>query len=100
VQDKKVHLYDWDGKALKGSLVLEGNKGVVSALAFSPDGNLLAAGDVCIFLSSPDARRLIFRMNAHSLADGSSCSMLKRKRSYIHTSISHRTESKVHTYRQ
>jgi WD40 repeat protein len=46
-QDQKVHLYDWDGKALKGSGVLEGNKGVVSALAFSHDGNLLAAGDVC-----------------------------------------------------
>jgi len=40
-----VHLYDWDGKAFKGNVVLEGNKGVVSALAFSPDGNLLAAGD-------------------------------------------------------
>jgi WD repeat-containing protein 1 (actin-interacting protein 1) len=26
--------------------VLEGNKGVVTSIAFSPDGNLLAAGDV------------------------------------------------------
>ncbi|TCD64690.1 WD40 repeat-like protein [Steccherinum ochraceum] len=44
-EDNKVHLYDWDGKALKESGVLEGNKGVVGAVAFNPDGNLLAAGD-------------------------------------------------------
>ncbi|OBZ67657.1 putative WD repeat-containing protein C9G1.05 [Grifola frondosa] len=44
-QDQKVHLYDWDGKTLKEVATLDGNKGVVSALAFSPDGSLLAAGD-------------------------------------------------------
>ncbi|KIK68693.1 hypothetical protein GYMLUDRAFT_36180 [Collybiopsis luxurians FD-317 M1] len=46
-EDSKVHLYQWDGKLLKDDAVpiLEGNKAVVSALAFSPDGNLLAAGD-------------------------------------------------------
>lgn len=49
-QDQKVHLNHWDGKVLKETDVLEGNKGIVSALAFSPDGNLLAAGDVCAFL--------------------------------------------------
>ncbi|KAL0959696.1 hypothetical protein HGRIS_011391 [Hohenbuehelia grisea] len=43
--DMKVHIYEWDGKALKETSVLEGNKGVVSALAFSPDGLYLAAGD-------------------------------------------------------
>lgn len=43
-----MHLFDWDGKALKETSTLEGNKGVVSALAFSPDGTLLAAGDVSI----------------------------------------------------
>jgi WD40 repeat protein len=41
-----VRLNHWDGTALKEMGVLEGNKGIVSALAFSPDGNLLAAGDV------------------------------------------------------
>ncbi|KZT03823.1 WD40 repeat-like protein [Laetiporus sulphureus 93-53] len=44
-EDQKVHLYDWDGKALSEVATLEGNKGIVSALAFSPDGSLLAAGD-------------------------------------------------------
>jgi hypothetical protein len=34
---------------LKEFAVLEGNKGVISALAFSPDGNYLAAGDVGYF---------------------------------------------------
>lgn len=41
-----MHLYDWDGKTLKPGPVLDGNKGVVSAVAFSPDGKFLAAGDV------------------------------------------------------
>lgn len=31
---------------MKELAVLEGNKGIVSALAFSPDDSLLAAGDV------------------------------------------------------
>ncbi|KAK7020199.1 WD40 repeat-like protein [Paramarasmius palmivorus] len=44
-EDQKVRLYDWDGKALKEKAVLEGSKGVVSALSFSPDGTYLAAGD-------------------------------------------------------
>ncbi|PCH35254.1 WD40 repeat-like protein [Wolfiporia cocos MD-104 SS10] len=44
-EDQKVRLYAWDGKALAESATLEGNKGTVSALAFSPDGSLLAAGD-------------------------------------------------------
>lgn len=44
----KVRLYDWDGKTLKEGGILENNKGVVSALAFSPDGAWLAAGDVNI----------------------------------------------------
>ncbi|KAL1742536.1 WD40-repeat-containing domain protein [Schizophyllum fasciatum] len=43
--DNKVRLHEWDGKALKEIAVLEGNKGVVSSLAFSPDGKFLAAGD-------------------------------------------------------
>ncbi|KAG5634451.1 hypothetical protein H0H81_001907 [Sphagnurus paluster] len=44
-EDQKVRLNRWDGLALAEMAVLEGNKGVVSALAFSPDGKLLAAGD-------------------------------------------------------
>ncbi|KAJ7599387.1 WD40-repeat-containing domain protein [Mycena floridula] len=44
-EDNKVHLFDWDGKALKAQSVLEGNKGVVSSLAFAPNGIHLAAGD-------------------------------------------------------
>jgi WD40 repeat protein len=51
-QDQKVRLYQWDGKTLKESAVLEGNKGVVSAVAFSPDGSHLAAGDVCLPIST------------------------------------------------
>lgn len=48
-EDQKIRLYDWDGKALKELGVLENNKGTISALAFSPDGTLLAAGDVSSF---------------------------------------------------
>ncbi|KAF9269416.1 WD40 repeat-like protein [Marasmius fiardii PR-910] len=52
-EDQKVRLYAWDGKTLKETTILEGNKGAVSALAFSPDGSLLASGDssgrICLF---------------------------------------------------
>ncbi|KAI0084155.1 WD40-repeat-containing domain protein [Irpex rosettiformis] len=44
-EDQKVHLHDWDGKTLKEVAMLENNKGAISALAFSPDGSLLVAGD-------------------------------------------------------
>ncbi|KAG9221920.1 hypothetical protein CCMSSC00406_0005745 [Pleurotus cornucopiae] len=44
--DQKVHLYQWDGKALKETTVLDGNKGTVSALAFSPDSKYIASGDL------------------------------------------------------
>ncbi|KAG6876069.1 hypothetical protein C0993_005737 [Termitomyces sp. T159_Od127] len=44
-EDQKVRLNSWDGKTLTETAVLEGNKGVISALAFSPDGRLLASGD-------------------------------------------------------
>ena len=46
LQDQKVRLYSWDGKTLTETAILEGNKGVVSALSFTPDGKLLASGDV------------------------------------------------------
>ena len=51
LQDRKVRLNEWDGKALKEVAVLEGNQGAVSALAFSPDGKYLASGDVSLLLS-------------------------------------------------
>ncbi|KAF8483465.1 WD40 repeat-like protein [Russula ochroleuca] len=43
--DQKVRLYNWDGRGFQEAGVLEANKGLVSALAFSPDGLKLAAGD-------------------------------------------------------
>jgi WD40 repeat protein len=49
-QDQKVRLYSWDGKSFQEVGILEANKGLVSALAFSPDGLKLAAGDVSTFL--------------------------------------------------
>lgn len=47
-KDRKVRLYDWDGKVLKEAGALEGNTGTISALSFSPDGKLIASGDVSI----------------------------------------------------
>ncbi|EKM58056.1 uncharacterized protein PHACADRAFT_252038 [Phanerochaete carnosa HHB-10118-sp] len=44
-EEHKVYLYDWDGKTLTETAVLEGNRGAVSALAFSADGTQLASGD-------------------------------------------------------
>ncbi|KIY61197.1 WD40 repeat-like protein [Cylindrobasidium torrendii FP15055 ss-10] len=44
-EHQKVQLFEWNGTTLKESDVLEGNKGVVSALSFSPDGKYLTAGD-------------------------------------------------------
>lgn len=48
--DSKVTVYKWDGKSLGEAGVLTNNKGAVSALAFSPDGSKLAAGDVRVFV--------------------------------------------------
>ncbi|KAH8113894.1 WD40 repeat-like protein [Phellopilus nigrolimitatus] len=42
--DLKVHLYSWDGTALKESGTLD-TRGTVMSLAFSPDEKLLVAGD-------------------------------------------------------
>jgi WD repeat-containing protein 1 (actin-interacting protein 1) len=50
-------LHDWDGKILKEVGLLENNKGVISALAFSPDGSMLVAGDVSVS-ASPTTRHI------------------------------------------
>ncbi|KAH7913317.1 WD40-repeat-containing domain protein [Hygrophoropsis aurantiaca] len=44
-EDHKVHHYSWDGKALKETFALEGNRGPITAIAVSGDGKLLASGD-------------------------------------------------------
>ncbi|TFK67757.1 WD40 repeat-like protein [Pluteus cervinus] len=44
-ENQKVYLYDWDGKALKETTKFEGNRATISAVALSPDGKYLAAGD-------------------------------------------------------
>ncbi|KAI0322912.1 WD40 repeat-like protein [Amylostereum chailletii] len=44
-EDQKIGIFKWDGKSLNAVGTLDGNKGVISALAFSPDGSKLAAGD-------------------------------------------------------
>lgn len=41
-----MHLYEWNGKTFQDIATLEGNKGVISALAFSSEAAHLAAGDV------------------------------------------------------
>ncbi|KAK1234193.1 WD40 repeat-like protein [Marasmius sp. AFHP31] len=68
-EDQKVRLYDWDGKALKETSVLEGNKGLITALAFSPDGNLLASGDssgtICLF-DAKEKKLITSRWSFHS----------------------------------
>ncbi|CAE7169955.1 unnamed protein product [Rhizoctonia solani] len=43
--DKSVTLYEWDGSGLKESGKLTSNKGAITAIAFSPNGSLVAAAD-------------------------------------------------------
>jgi WD40 repeat protein len=45
-QDAKVRLYTWDGKSLKETGLLEGNRGPISAIRFSPDGTMVVSSDV------------------------------------------------------
>jgi len=44
-EDQKVYIYEWSGKELKEVAKLESNRAAVCALAFSPNGLVLAAGD-------------------------------------------------------
>ncbi|KIM46699.1 hypothetical protein M413DRAFT_440287 [Hebeloma cylindrosporum] len=69
-EDRKVRLHEWDGTALKGIAVLEGNQGLVSSLAFSPDGRYLASGDSSgkIILFDPKERKLVTSRWAHHSA--------------------------------
>ncbi|CAA7264403.1 unnamed protein product [Cyclocybe aegerita] len=69
-EDRKVRLNEWDGKALKEVAVLEGNQGVVSVLAFSPDGKYLAAGDSSgkLILFDAKERKLLTSRWAHHSA--------------------------------
>lgn len=76
-KDQKVRLGKWDGSSLKDVVVLEGNKGIVSALAFSPDGNLLASGDVIMY---PQFLIISFSLMISSRAVKSFCWMSKRRK--------------------
>jgi WD40 repeat protein len=55
-EDQKVRLYSWDGTTLRETNTLEGNRGIISALAFSPDGKYLVSGDVS--LSPPSSHEM------------------------------------------
>ncbi|RPD75554.1 WD40 repeat-like protein [Lentinus tigrinus ALCF2SS1-7] len=83
-EDQKVRLYSWDGKALTESATLDGAKGTVSALAFSPDGTLLASGDSSgkiVLYNAPERKTVTTRWSFHSgrvnslawTADGQHC---------------------------
>ncbi|KAF8348597.1 WD40-repeat-containing domain protein [Amanita rubescens] len=67
--DRKVRLYDWDGKVLKEAGVLEGNTSTISALSFSPDGKLIASGDstgrIALF-SATEKKLVTMRWSFHS----------------------------------
>ncbi|KAF8962540.1 WD40-repeat-containing domain protein [Flammula alnicola] len=69
-EDRKVHFNEWDGKTLKEIAVLESNQGVVSALAFSPDGKYLASGDSSgkLILFDAKERKLVTSRWAHHTA--------------------------------
>jgi len=43
--DNKIHLYSWNGTELSEAGTLETPRGAVTSLAFSPDQELLVAGD-------------------------------------------------------
>ncbi|QRV90779.1 actin cortical patch component [Ceratobasidium sp. AG-Ba] len=60
-EDKAVTLYEWDGSGLKELEKFTSNKGAITAIAFSPDGNLIAAADSAgkIFLYDVAEKKLL-----------------------------------------
>ncbi|GAB1519155.1 WD40 repeat-like protein [Rhizoctonia solani] len=44
-EDKSTTLYEWDGSGLKELGKLTSNRGTITAIAFSPDGSLVAVAD-------------------------------------------------------
>ncbi|GJE96547.1 WD40 repeat domain-containing protein [Phanerochaete sordida] len=68
--EQKVYLYEWDGKSLTETAVLEGNRGALSALAFSPDGSQLAAGDSSGKIALFDAKAKKFITSRWSFHSG------------------------------
>lgn len=81
-----MYLYAWDGKELTAGDVLEGPQGVVHALAFSPDGKLLAAGDVRSFVFSlPSYVRVWYHFGLNILFSPPerSFSTTSRRRKYV-----------------
>ncbi|KAG8782909.1 WD40 repeat-like protein [Ceratobasidium sp. 428] len=60
-EDKSVTLYEWDGNGLKELGKLTSNKGAITAIAFSPDGTLVAAADSAgkIFLYEVAEQKLV-----------------------------------------
>jgi WD40 repeat protein len=50
-KDKTATLYEWDGSGLKELRKLTSNKGIITAIAFSPDAVLVAVADVSDSLS-------------------------------------------------
>ncbi|KAI9333062.1 WD40-repeat-containing domain protein [Zopfochytrium polystomum] len=44
-EDRKLHVFSFDGQQITEVTTLENNRGQITALAFSPDGSLLASAD-------------------------------------------------------
>lgn len=66
LQDKKVHLESLSSET--GESVFDDNRGEVNSLTFSPDGRLLAAGDVSglFYLPVPSSRPAHVRVPVES----------------------------------
>lgn len=75
-----MRLHEWDGKSLKETGVLENNRALVSALAFSPDGKYLAVGDVSVSQLPRHPHRALIDISL-SLPERLSYTMSQRKRS-------------------
>lgn len=84
--DSKVTVYKWDGRSLSEAGVLTNNKGAVSAIAFSPDGSKLAAGDVssCLPLQRNDllTRDMLQSSGKIVLYDATSLSLITSRWSF------------------